>query len=1250
MTKPFNVESGNINLLKDFQLTQLLKILLHAEAFRYALAQCAVEVALNITTGDGGEDGRISWKNGVASTDYIPNRLTLFQNKATDMGPTDYGNEILAKDKTVKSQVDEVLSIGGSYVVFTTQELNNKQKKARIKKIRENLTTLGKSYASTCDLQIYDASQIQGWVNLYIPAIVAVQHWIGKPSERGLKTFDLWSEYKDLSSLPFTSVASRKDIITTLISDLPKPKSCFRVKGLSGLGKTRMAYQVFVECEEIRSLLVYVDANHAPNVDALVADWISLGLSAILVVDNCEYKLHERLAKEIGRGNSQISLLSLDYNFDKVSDVTKCFDLKQMSNDELLQLLNPIYSNRLTDLDRIVSFAQGFPQMAVLLAEARLNEDPRIGELGEDELANKLLWKRGEEENRDHLKILQVCSLFDTFGIEQEVEDQLKYIAGLVGLNVDTVYECIQKYSERGLIDRRGRYGEVVPKPLAIRLAGQWWTKTREQKQKELVNGIPELLIEGFCQQIEKMDFHPDVKLLTKDLCGTQGPFGQAEVILSNRGSRLFRSFVNVNPEATSAALYQTLFNHNNQQLLHIDGNIRRNLVWALEKLCFHANLFEESAWCLLLLASAENETWSNNATGIFSQLFRCDLSGTAADPNIRFTLLRKAFDLNRPEIDMVILNALEQATRINGGHRMVGAEYQGTKAPLQEWRPKIWQDIFDLWQAAFDLLLLILERKDDRKEKAMSIIGHSIRGFVRVGRIDMLDTTIKKVIEVNGKYWSSALESIKHTFEYDAAQLNQKAIDALNSWLVLLNPDDSDLIDKLKIIVITPPWEHHKDDDGIYIDMAAEKAKTLAIDIAKNVSSLFPLLDLLMKNEQKQSYTFGRQLAIELADFTQLLDLTLEQLVTIQLPNVSFALGLYSGIYEKSQATWQIYIDKLLEDKHLIVFYPDFIRTGKITKVHLDKLLELISENSISANSANLLGYGRVTDGIDPLTIAEFCLNLSDLGNVAAWSALNVIFMYCHSNKAFVKEIIDPLKKLVLAVSLSKDQKGTYRDIYHWHGLAQNILKFPDQEFAIDIVNQIIASCSQEFEYGDIWDYIKPLLTDLMQEYEEVLWPILGDAILAARGMERYWLQQVIDRENSFSNQQPSVLSVLNSYNVISWCKKNPDLGPNFIASCVNILETVNKVQQPTKLFIQLLENFGNDEKVVNALGANMATRGWEGSLVPYLEADKKALLPFINHHNQNVSKWVREYIAYIDRQIESESTRDEERNLGVF
>ena len=87
MTKPFNVESQHITRLDEYQLTQLLKLLLHAEADKHGIAQRAVDVALNIKVGDGGEDGRIEWKDGPESTDYLPNHLTQFQNKATEMDP-----------------------------------------------------------------------------------------------------------------------------------------------------------------------------------------------------------------------------------------------------------------------------------------------------------------------------------------------------------------------------------------------------------------------------------------------------------------------------------------------------------------------------------------------------------------------------------------------------------------------------------------------------------------------------------------------------------------------------------------------------------------------------------------------------------------------------------------------------------------------------------------------------------------------------------------------------------------------------------------------------------------------------------------------------------------------------------------------------------------------------------------------------------------------------------------------------------
>ncbi|WP_345847856.1 hypothetical protein [Shewanella algae] len=1255
MTKPFKVESEDVNRLTDIQLTQLLNELLQAEAYKFEIKLRAVEVALNIRVGDGGEDGRISWTEGPDQTDYIPNRLTLFQNKATEMGPTDYANEIMTtarKDypSELKPKVAEVLDQGGAYIVFTTQELNRQQKDGRIEAIRNKLNEEGKSYAMTCIIDIYDAAQIAAWANKFISTVVSIQHWVGRPMERGLKPFNMWSEDEDLSHLPFAAVNSRNDIIATLVESVSTPKSCFRIIGLSGLGKTRTAFQVFFENEAIRNLVVYVDANHAPTIDALVSDWVGLEFRAILVVDNCEYRLHERLVREVCRTSSQISLLTLDYNMESVSPPTVCFRLSPMTDEELFQLLAPIYKDQLPDLERITSFAQGFPQMAVLLAQARLTEDPRIGELTEDELANKLLWRRGEIESSERINVLQACSLFDVFGVEQEVENQLEFIATVIDLPIDNVYECVQEYSERGLIDRRGRYGQVVPKPLAIRLAGQWWTKTRETKQIDLVDKIPEGMIEGFCHQIERMDFHPNVKELSEKLCGPQRPFGQAEVILSNRGSRLFRSFVAVNPESTCEALYKILCAKNTQQLYAIDGSIRRNLVWALEKLCFHSDIFSEAAWCMLLLASSENEAYGNNATGIFSQLFSIYLSGTAATPQARFALLNRALELHQDSVDMVVLEALEQAIRPDGGSRMVGAEYQGTKAPLKEWKPRIWQEIFDYWQEAFDLIISLLERGDSQKEKVLSTIGHSIRSFVSRGRLEMLDSAINKIIAVNGRYWPAALESIKHSFEFDTTGLKQEAIESLNNWLKLLSPNEAELPEKLKILVINPPWEHRKDDEGHYIDVACENAMAFGREVVEDLEALIPHLDLLLQGEQRHSFSFGYQIALSLEDSTHLLKLSFAQLIKSDPANPQFILGIYRGIFKKSQEQWQQNIDKLLEDNNLIRLYPDVIGTGKIRKLHLDKLLYLISSGLIPYNAADKLSYGSVTSDIVLETMMDFCLSLAEFSDDASWTALSVIYMYCFSKSESIKLLSNPLKKLVSSVPLHRESRGTTRDTYNWHDLAEKLLKEPDESFAIALTNQLIKACQHGLNHGDILHYIKPLLLDLMREYSNKLWPIFGTTISQAKGKELYWLQQLLDRENSLSSQLPSALSLVPVKSVISWCNEQPEVGPSFVASCINIFETVDNNPRPSDLFIALLESFGNDERVQSGLWANMIARGWSGSLVPYLEDDKAALSPLLEHENDKVRTWVKAQIAYINQEIIHESIRDEERNLGLF
>lgn len=62
MTTVFEVQSEHIVQLSDIQLTSLLKRLLLLETNAHGIYRNAVDVALNITVADGGEDGRVTWQ------------------------------------------------------------------------------------------------------------------------------------------------------------------------------------------------------------------------------------------------------------------------------------------------------------------------------------------------------------------------------------------------------------------------------------------------------------------------------------------------------------------------------------------------------------------------------------------------------------------------------------------------------------------------------------------------------------------------------------------------------------------------------------------------------------------------------------------------------------------------------------------------------------------------------------------------------------------------------------------------------------------------------------------------------------------------------------------------------------------------------------------------------------------------------------------------------------------------------------
>jgi len=1041
---------------------------------------------------------------------------------------------------------------------------------------------------------------------------------------------------------PFFPDERRKAAIEQLCEALVKPRNIVRIIGLSGLGKTRTALEaVRLLTEENRRSVVYIDdASESGNVVSVVNDWVSGGLSGIFIVDNCSVSLHDKILKVVKRPESKISLLTIDSDL-QTSGECSYIELGRLSDEMIKSILVESFGDALQDIDRITSFAQGFPQMAVLIARARINLESTVGRLDDDYIAHKLLWGEAGESREDE-KVLRGCALFDRFGLEHEAARDFEYIAEhVVQIEKADFYDCVKRFVERGIIDQRGRYVQLVPKPLAIRLAAQWWARNPPDKHALLIKSMPDTLITSFCDQIGRLDFLPEVKEFTNALCGLQGPFGQAEVILSGRGSRFFRAFVEVNPDATSSALSRILMQLDIHDRRKIDGDVRRNLVWSLEKLCFHARTFEESAWSLFLLAEAENETWGNNATGIFAQLFRTQLSGTEAAPAIRFNIIKKAAEKNKLEADLAIIAAAEQMINVRGGSRTVGAEYQGTRAPLQEWHATIWQEIFDVWQFGIDVLISMLQRGGQQKNKSIAILGNSIRIFILNGRLEMLDKMIRQVINIQGKYWPEGLDGLKTSLEFDSDGIPADARDAVVAWLALLDPKDSAIGEKILILVTNPPWEHRDTGEG-FVDVAAENAQAFAMEILPHLDFLVLYLEDLSQGEQKQAYIFGKTLA-QSAEISSLLDRVLIVLRGISNPNLSFCFGILNGIYQRSPQEWESYMARVSSDEILCKFYPHFIASGSIQFSHLEIVGRLYSQEKINITSVSSLAYGSILKHLPSDELSLFCLDLARYDGMAAWAAFEILYRYCRSEGSTVDTCRPALITILSMLELSESRRTGRIDMHAWNDVVRNFVERETSDFSSKICKVIVDSARIGIDHNDMWHYIKPCLSKIFKIFGSEVWPIFSEAIAQSKGMETYYLKELLGRENSIALNQPSLFNVLPESLVIAWCKENPEKYPSFVAAGLDVLQ--GKTVNP--LAIALLENFGSNPNFGSALSASMSSRGWSGSLVPYLEADLEAISSIVKHDNAHVRAWALQKISHLKAEIALESMRDAEDTL---
>lgn len=1073
---------------------------------------------------------------------------------------------------------------------------------------------------------------------------------ISKFRKRGLIKFE--DIRRDKCTNNFYADACREKVINRISTGLSRSDPYLaRVVAPSGIGKTRVVLEALktLDQQTLEDTLYFDCALQEHTIIEHLTEWKEKRAKGTLIADNCSFDLHNKLHNLMANTDCAISLITLDYDHQKAGSCDH-IELERLDDAQIKCMLEESFGADLRDINRIVAFAQGFPLMATLLANDLLAGEPNIGLLSDDNIAKKLLGGTGIENTVDE-NILMSSALFDRFGLEESVADQAAFIAEHIAHVTPTqLYDCIKRFHEVGIIDLRGRYAQVVPKPLAIRLASQWWKRRPKQEQEDLINRVPADLVSSFCDQIGKLDSLPEVKALSASLCGVQGLFGDAEVIFSERGSQLFRALVEVSPDETARAMSSAIHNATQEHLLEVKDTTRWYIQNALEMLVFHSQHFESAAWSILLLAKAETESFSNNSSGLFVQLFRTQLSGTQKPLIERYVVLERALQENSETIDTLIIEALKEGLN-DRATKTMGAEAQGTRPSLIEWRPKTWQEIFDHWDYCINKLVSMLSRGNQQNEQAIAEIGHSLRFLILRGRLSIVDFALAKVVEANGQYWPEALDALKTCRSHDTDGMPPEGIEKLNQWIELLNPNPEEILLCLKIIVKNPPYETREDDNGGYIDVAAENAGELAGNYSYRIDDLIPHLSILLTGNQKQTFHFGKTLALQSNRFEEIFDEVVKICPFFANFNPALVYGLLEGCFERNTEIWERLVDALFKNPSFHNFYPSIITTGKFNRSHLDNLLSLASRSLVTPSDINFLGFGKATDHCEAADISIFCSELAKMNDKLAWSAINIMYMYCLHNEERYTFSGPVLVSIIQNLDLASKNRNMSRDMHMWSELVKRYYR-NNLDLCESIFCNYFKLNHETTNFSDLWHYLKPTVVMMTEELGDKLWPIFERNINTLPMRERYKISFLFDAEESSYRHNKSIFSAFETSLVIKWCNANIDWAPKLVANSIEIFDAKeeDKSKNVSNTVLSLLSNFGSDDEIPSILLSKLWSRGWSGSPLPMYEADLAALSHLKYHESTTVRKWAGNAIDNVKKYIESEEQRQEEHSIGVW
>ncbi len=1261
MSTIFTVIKRDLDQLSSQEAVEVFRDLLFAEATSLGIGKNLVNVPGAITVADGGVDAEVKDVKITGGQGIIKLGWTRYQIKAGDFSPNRQENikKILFKDnsKELKTRIKSCFDNNGTLVLvlfgWDGPETEDNQ---IVSKFHKQLESVNPKYKNA-KIEIWRQNNLIGFFQPF-PSLALR---INRRDEARFQTHKSWASQDDMKN-EFKAGKSQTDFINNARKELERNDGAvhIRVLGEPGIGKTRLAFET-TKSDVLSPLVIYCDSagkfRDSDLMNEILRD--DNTFSAVLVIDECDSDSRSYIWNKLKHKGPRVKLITIYNEYEDSSGNTTYFDAPLLENAEVSKIIQE-YGVAKDQADRWTELCSGSPRVAHVIGwNLKNNPEDLLKPFDTVDIWDRYIVggdNRNSQEVAQRRLVLQHVALFKKLGYGKMVVGEAQAVAKLVEeADSQVTWAKFQQIIKR-MRDRKILQGEntlyITPKALHIKLWTDWWDIYGEGFDFKVLSGkIPDSLRNWFYEMFKYAAESQAALKVVRELLGEDGPFQKDDYLRTKLGGNFFLALTEADPKSALKTLQATVGRWKKKELLEFK-EARRDIVWALERIVVWRDLFSDAARLLLALGEAENETYTNNASGTFAGLFSVGLSSTEASPGERLPILQEALNSDSSERRKLAIRACDKALESQHFTRMIGAEYQGVRRAAQLWRAKTYGELWDAYQKVWELLYSKIESlPKDEQDQAIEVLLNNARGLGRIPKLtNMIIANITKLSTKPYGNKEKILKRVVAILHYDGKTMPAKI---KKKWQKLR--DDlvgNDFSSLMKRYVGMDLLEDKFDENGNRVDKSDVHIKELAQQALGDPKLLQPELDWLATHEAKSGYRFGYELGKQDKDFSLLpMLLDAQRRISEKQNSSDYFLGGYlRALFEKDKRKWESLLDDLIEDKKLASWVSDLTwRSGMSDRAAL-RVLELAKKKEITPRHFRVFGLGSVIRDLSEDIFKKWIDFLLDCPEDYAVSIALDLYQFFYLRKESRHKLPATLTlRLLTHPSLFKKLSSGRRDQmddFHWKEIGNKFIELYPKR-TLPLAKVILKHFGED---GSILEEYhsqsQEVIDGIARKHPSEVWDIvakyLGPPIDSRAFHIRSWLRG--------SKHSPAGVSGALAFfpleKIWEWVDANIDKRAWYIASFVP--KRLFKQKGETCWAREVLARYGDREDVRKEMGANFYTEGWSGPASLHYQQKKEQLLAFKKgEDNENVKRWLDEMIESLDKQIEHEKIQEERRGF---